>query len=310
MKLTMGAHMIKKIIGSIIFFLFFSSANAVEPTVSSDWLNKNLNNSNVFILDVRNKLDGGGYETFKLEHIPGSVHSDYLKAGWRATIKGVVGQFPGKQALSDLIGGLGIDNSKHVVIVYGGVSSLDFGSAARVYWTFKTIGHENVSILNGGFKSWLESGNKIASGENKITPAVFKTKLNKKYYASFSEVQKAEKAKGKQCLIDARPAVFFTGDKKHGKARIPGRLANAKNLQEGTMIGSDAKIKSGAEIKSLFGELNANDYKGYISYCNTGHWAATVWFALSEMAEIPKVKMYDGGMTHWTYDPKRKVKLG
>ena len=302
--------MIKKIFGTIIFFLFVSSANAVEPTVSSDWLSKNMNNPNVFILDVRNKIDGGGYETFKLEHIPGPVHSDYLKDGWRATVKGVVGQFPGKKSLGELIGGLGIDNKKHVVIVYGGVSSVDFGSAARVYWTFKTIGHENVSILNGGFQGWLGSGNKVVSGENVLNPTKFKTKLNKKYFASFSEVQKAEKAKGKQCLIDARPAAFFTGEKKHGKARIPGRLANARNLQEGTMIDSDFKIKSGSEIKSLFGDLNVDDYKGYISYCNTGHWAATVWFALSEMANIPDVKMYDGGMTHWTYDPKRKVKLG
>ena len=302
--------MIKKIFGTIIFFLFVSSANAVEPTVSSDWLSKNMNNPNLFILDVRNKIDGGGYETFKLEHIPGSVHSDYLKDGWRATVKGVVGQFPGKKSLGELIGGLGIDNKKHVVIVYGGVSSVDFGSAARVYWTFKTIGHENVSILNGGFQGWLGSGNKVVSGENVLNPTKFKTKLNKKYFASFSEVQKAEKAKGKQCLIDARPAAFFTGEKKHGKARIPGRLANARNLQEGTMIDSDFKIKSGSEIKSLFGDLNVDDYKGYISYCNTGHWAATVWFALSEMANIPDVKMYDGGMTHWTYDPKRKVDLG
>ena len=302
--------MIKKLFGTIIFFLFVSSANAVEPTVSSDWLSKNMNNPNVFILDVRNKIDGGGYETFKLEHIPGSVHSDYLKDGWRATVKGVVGQFPGKKSLGELIGGLGIDNKKHVVIVYGGVSSVDFGSAARVYWTFKTIGHENVSILNGGFQGWLGSGNKVVSGENVLNPTKFKTKLNKKYFASFSEVQKAEKAKGKQCLIDARPAAFFTGEKKHGKARIPGRLANARNLQEGTMIDSDFKIKSGSEIKSLFGDLNVDDYKGYISYCNTGHWAATVWFALSEMANIPDVKMYDGGMTHWTYDPKRKVDLG
>ena len=169
--------MIKKIIGSIFFFLFISSANAVEPTVSNDWLKKNINNPNIFILDVRNKIDGGGYEAFKSAHIPGSVHSDYLKAGWRATVKGVVGQFPGTKTLSQLIGGLGIDNTKHIVIVYGGVSSVDFGSAARVYWTFKTIGHEDVSILNGGFKGWSSSGNKVVSGENNISPIKFKTKF-------------------------------------------------------------------------------------------------------------------------------------
>ena len=65
------------------------------------------------------------------------------------------------------------------------------------------------------------------------------------------------------------------------------------------------------KIKSQFGGLEGVEkYKGYISYCNTGHWAATVWFGLSEIAQIPNVKMYDGGMTHWTSNPKRKVDLG
>jgi len=301
----------RKIIVTLIFFFFVSSANAADPLVENSWLKKNLKNSNVFVLDIRNKLDGGGYEAFKSGHIPGSVHSDYLKDGWRTTIKGVVGQFPGKKALGQLIGGLGIDNSKHVIIVYGGVSSLDFGSAARVYWTFKTIGHENVSILNGGYKGWVNGGNKVVSGENSITQASFNTKLNKKYFASFSEVQKAQKGRGTQCLIDARPAAFFTGEKKHAKARIPGRLANARNLQEGNLIDASFKIKPSSEIKSQFGGLDGiAKYKGYISYCNTGHWAATVWFGLSEIAQIPNVKMYDGGMTHWTSNPKREVDLG
>ena len=77
-----------------------------------------------------------------------------------------------------------------------------------------------------------------------------------------------------------------------------------RNLQEGNLIDGGFKIKSSSEIKSQFGGLEGVEkYKGYISYCNTGHWAATVWFGLSEIAQIPNVKMYDGGMTHWTYDP-------
>ena len=302
--------MIKKIFGTVIFFLFVSSANAVEPTVSSDWLNKNTNNPNVFILDVRNKIDGGGYESFKLEHIPGSVHSDYLKAGWRATVKGVVGQFPGRKSLGELIGGLGIDNNKHVVIVYGGVSSVDFGSAARIYWTFKTIGHENVSILNGGFKEWKKAGYQTVSGENQITPSSFKSKLNKKYFASFSEVKKAEKERNGLCLIDARPAAFFAGEKKKPEARTAGRIKNAVNLEQQKITSDNGKIKSKSEIKKMFTALQIDEYKGYISYCNTGHWAATVWFALSEQAEIPNVKLYDGGMVGWTVNPKNEVVSG
>ena len=36
------------------------------------------------------------------------------------------------------------------------------------------------------------------------------------------------------------------------------------------------------------------------SFCNTGHWAATNWFALSEVAGIPNVKLYPESMVGWT----------
>ncbi|WP_438996873.1 hypothetical protein [Candidatus Puniceispirillum sp.] len=44
--------------------------------------------------------------------------------------------------------------STHVVIVPAGVSSTDFGSSARAYWTFKVFGHEHLSILDGDFAGW------------------------------------------------------------------------------------------------------------------------------------------------------------
>lgn len=290
-----------------ILFFFSGTAFAADPVVEVDWLKNNINKSNIFVLDIRNKLDGGSYETFKEGHIPGSKHSNYLSGGWRAKVKGVGGQFPGPKPLENLIGSLGIDNNKHVIVVYGGVSSLDFGSASRVYWTFKTLGHENVSILNGGYNAWKNAGLQIETGEHNLSAASFKSKLNKSYSASFSEVQRAEKGKKTNCLIDARPAAFFAGKKKHPLAKEPGRINNAKNLQEGTLIDENNKIRSASEIKAMFGNLNAEDYKGYISYCNTGHWASTVWFALSEVAKIPDVKIYDGGMAHWTQNPKNNV---
>ena len=39
---------------------------------------------------------------------------------------------------------------------------------------------------------------------------------------------------------------------------------------------------------------------GLVSFCNTGHWAATNWFALSELAEIENVKLYPDSMVGWS----------
>jgi thiosulfate/3-mercaptopyruvate sulfurtransferase len=37
-----------------------------------------------------------------------------------------------------------------------------------------------------------------------------------------------------------------------------------------------------------------------VSFCNTGHWAATNWFVLSEVAGIEGVKLYPESMVGWT----------
>ena len=60
----------KKIIVTIFFFIFSFSAYAAEPLVDAKWLNNNLKNSEVFVLDIRNKIDKGSYETFTQGHIP------------------------------------------------------------------------------------------------------------------------------------------------------------------------------------------------------------------------------------------------
>jgi thiosulfate/3-mercaptopyruvate sulfurtransferase len=37
-----------------------------------------------------------------------------------------------------------------------------------------------------------------------------------------------------------------------------------------------------------------------ISFCNTGHWAATHWFALSELAGIENSKLYAASMVEYS----------
>ena len=38
-----------------------------------------------------------------------------------------------------------------------------------------------------------------------------------------------------------------------------------------------------------------------MSFCNTGHWAATNWFALSELAGIENVKLYPESLVGWSH---------
>ena len=139
--------LISIILTSAFGILFSLNLFAAEPLVSVKWLNDNLTNNELVVLDIRNKIDGGSKEAFEVGHIPQAVYSNYLTEGWRTTVDGIVGKLPPVNDLEILIGGLGISNDSQVIVVPGGVSSSDFGSASRVYWTFKVLGHNNVSIL-------------------------------------------------------------------------------------------------------------------------------------------------------------------
>ena len=120
------------------------------------------------------------------------MHSDYDKAGWRVTRNNVPFMVPTTPELEKLIGDLGIDENSHVVVVPAGVNVLDFGSAARTYWTLKYSGVGNVSILDGGLAAWKAAGLPLATGAQAPSPAIFTATIDKSILALASDVEKIE----------------------------------------------------------------------------------------------------------------------
>ena len=134
-----------------------------------EWLREHRTNPDVLVLDIRSAIDGGGVDAYARDHIPGAVHSDYDKGGWRVARNGVPFMLPSAAELEALFSDLGIDEDIHVVLVPAGVHVLDFGSAARAYWTLKVAGHRRVSIFDGGIRD-LE-GRSGQSDRNGCQPA-------------------------------------------------------------------------------------------------------------------------------------------
>ena len=295
------------IIITIAFSLFFTlKSYAAEPLINVDWLKSNLSNEKLIILDIRNKIDGGSKDAFEVSHIPTAVYSNYLEDGWRTTVDGIVGKLPPLKDLEILIGGLGINNDSHVIVVPGGVSSTDFGSASRVYWTFKVLGHNNVSILDGGYAAWIgQLPTQIETGTVNPTTAIFKADFQSKYLATTEDVVNAL-ANNSSVLVDARPEEQFLGKSKSGKALAAGTIPGSFNLQQQTLVEENTSFfKDAITVAQLVKEVGIESTEGEIAYCNTGHWATVAWFALSEVLGHENVKNYDGSMVEWTADPAR-----
>lgn len=270
---------------------------AAEPLVDAEWLHERLNREDLVVLDVRNAIDGGSQEAFRQGHIPGAVYSNYLKAGWRVKRDGVPGQLPPVADLEELIGGLGIDNDDHVVVVAGGTSALDMGSATRVYWTFKVLGHDAVSVLNGGHKAYA-ARYPLETGPAKVTPAEFAADFRPDLVASREAVAAA--LKDGTPLIDNRPEKQYRGAAKHPAAAKPGTLPGARNVPESKLTVNGGTFVSAERVAELLGTAGVDRDGAAITFCNTGHWASLGWFAVSEILGNKQVRVYDGSMTDWT----------
>ncbi len=281
-----------------------AAADTAAPLVSPQWLKQNLSDPAILVLDIRSAIDGGGAAAYDRGHIPGAVHSDYDKAGWRVTRNGVPFMLPTVPELEKLIGETGIDEDSHVVIVPAGVHATDFGAAARVYWTLKIAGHPSISILDGGFAAWQAASYPVEAGKKSPSPKIFTAKIDAGLLAEVAEVERLQKS-GDATLLDARPASFFAGQQRAPAAKAYGRIAGARNLDSASFYDpATNQLRPPAELAAIAANVPAGPV---VSYCNTGHWASTNWFVLSEVLGKTDVKLYDGSMVEWTTDPNRPV---
>jgi thiosulfate/3-mercaptopyruvate sulfurtransferase len=278
--------------------------------VDANWLEGQLGQPGLVVLDIRNKIDGGSRQVFEAGHIPGSVYSDYLADGWRVARNDVPGMLPPVPDLERLIGGLGIGNDSHVVIVPAGVSALDYGSATRVYWTFKVLGHDAVSILNGGYKGWVSAGARdVQTGPSKVSPVTFVADFRPQLLATGEDVEAA--VAGGKTLIDNRPPEQYSGKAKHPKAARAGTIPGAVNVPQDQFFDEKSgQFASFGKLSELWTKQDVAKDSDQIAFCNTGHWASLGWFAAHELLGNDKTRMYDGSMTEWTAKENRPVVNG
>ena len=280
-----------------------SLSMAAEPLVDINWIKAHSCDEGVRVLDIRNPIDGGSRTAYLQGHIPCAVYTDYLAGGWRSVVDGVPGQLSKPEDLAALIGTLGIDNDTHVVIYHHGKSAVDMGSSTRMYWTFKILGHDNVSILNGGYLAYAaDTANTIEKGNNKPEPRTFTPNLRSDLRATKADVKMAIEDEG-TTLVDMRPNHQFVGINRHPKSTRSGTIPTARSLPESWLtVNGGGTFRPAAELRQLYALAEVDPESKQIAFCNTGHWASIGWFVSSELLGNANTTLYDGSMVEWTAD--------
>ncbi|MHA7776143.1 sulfurtransferase [Roseibium sp. M-1] len=266
-------------------------AGTFGPLVEADELAAALDSAEPVLLDIRN----AGYEQ---GHAEGALFAPYRM--FRGPEKN-----PG--ALIDLtkfeaeLEELGLELDTPIVILAEGKTDTDFGSAARVYWTLKSTGFTDLTILNGGLEAWKAAGLPVDANVESAFPSELDLSFSSEWLATTADVAAVASGEAKALLVDARPVEFYSGKEKHEQAARPGTVPGAiSHAYTAFFKDGSPKISSGFDPEALKAKLGVEDDRETVFFCNTGHWAASEWFAASEIAGISNTKLYAGSVVEYS----------
>ncbi|ARE39174.1 Rhodanese-related sulfurtransferase [Rhodovulum sp. P5] len=254
---------------------------------------------NPLILDIRpGKVEGSDQTVFEAGHIPGAVAAPYnLFRGPKEN----PGQLVPEDRLTEVLRAAGVTKDRPTVIVYQGRDQSDFGSAARVYWTLKSSGVSPLAILNGGMNAWAAAGLPVETGPVAVTASDITVSFSHEWLATTSDVEAIVAGRESAELIDARPQTFWEGNAKHAAATKPGTLPQSRYFSQANWFGdSQPSFIKPDLVETLAAQNGFAPDDQLVSFCNTGHWAATNWFALSELAGIEGTRLYPDSMVGWS----------
>lgn len=278
-----------------------SHAFAAPPLLSPKNLAALLEQPQVRVIDIRDA------RSFAANHIVNAVNAPY--AQWRGPASNP-GELPPQEQLVALVQQLGLTPDTHAVVVSTGKDATDFGASARVYWTLKSLGLTELSIVNGGMQAWEAAKLPQTQAVTVIAPSSYAPTFDTRWLATREQVVQHVQQQD-ALLLDSRPAAFFQGNTQAPAAKAAGTLPGARNFDFNQWFnpGSSAfNQATAAQVTSRIQLPSAASDTGQVqptvAFCNTGHWAATEWFAISEIAGQPNTRLYAGSMVDWTQAPQ------
>ncbi len=276
------------------------------PLVDSNWLLAHYGDANIRVVDARFILTKpeAGRAAFEGGHIPGAVFVDLehdLSAGVRADRVGGRHPLPSVAQLEALFSRLGISNEHHVV-AYDDPGTGGGFYAPHLWWMLRYMGHDKVSVLDGGFPAWVASGGAIETDARSYEAAVFHARPRPEMLVDADYVQGRRAG---AVLVDSRAGERFRGeveplDWKAG--HIPGAINRnwAEGMQDGRWKAAEAQAERFESVRNG-GEV--------IVYCGSGVSAAGNLIAL-EIAGVHGAKLYAGSWSDWISDDSRPVATG
>ncbi|NPU85179.1 MAG: sulfurtransferase [Syntrophaceae bacterium] len=293
------SFLLKNLLPVLLFLVLSVPAGAREiaPIVSVDWLDANLDNPRLIVIDVRK------VEQYMEGHIPNAVSSFYRAWAFR---KGeLYSEIPEVDDLQEMVGEAGIGTDSLVVVAGSVATPRESYQSARVACTLQYAGIPNVALLDGGIDAWLRGKKRLSTLLRKPAAKPFTAKLKRDFIADKDYVKARM---GKVLLLDVREPEIFSGKKKLDCITRAGHIPGAVNMPTSCAFTEDGTFKSPAMLAAIAEAAIGKDLsREVVTYCDVGQCCPTWAFILRELLGYHSVRIYDGSTQEWTADPSAPV---
>src|SRR3954463_295201 len=250
--------------------------------VSTHWLASRLNDPGVIVLDASYYLANAKRDAdaeFLAGHIPGALRFDIDAISDKSNP--LPHMLPSPEQFAEQVGALGVGDSM-AIVVYDGTGLY---GAARLWWTFRAFGSENVRVLEGGMPKWKAENRPLEAGSAKPRAAkTFTAKLNRNMVASIDDVQKVLLDKTAQ-VVDARAADRFRGEAPEPRAGLRGgHMPGSFNVPFGEVLQND-RLKSATDIVAAFKNAGVDLDQPVVTSCGSGVTATILTFAVEALGK-------------------------
>lgn len=282
------------------------------PLVTTDWLADHLGDTDLRVYDttiyLRHKSDGFGYvpESGRAEwqqaHIPGAGFLDVI-AELSDADAGLPFMMPAPESFAATMAAHGVADGTAVVLYNKGFPMW----STRVWWMLRSIGFDNVAVLDGGWEKWQREGRPSDAVAPAWPTGTLSVKPRPEMWVDKARMLDVV-ASGSPVTVNALSPEVYSGEKnQYGR---PGHLPGTHNVFYGSLIDAQTgEFLPPEQLRELFAASGALTADEVITYCGGGISATMDCLAL-ELCGQRKVAVYDGSMSEWVRDESLPLKLG